>query len=87
MHHETSCRFKLTASFAKRDGQDNVIMLRKTEHNDLAFILDTENDADNRSFIGQWTFEQHRESLTDEDIIHLNIENKLGEKGTDFPFM
>lgn len=54
--------------------------LRKTEIDDLAFVLDTENDTENRSYIGQWTFEQHRESLTNEDIIHLIIENKQGEK-------
>jgi diamine N-acetyltransferase len=60
--------------------QSATLDLRKTEINDLAFVLDTETDPDNRSYIGQWTFEQHRESLTDEDIIHLIIENKQGEK-------
>ncbi|GKS09830.1 hypothetical protein YDYSY3_08300 [Paenibacillus chitinolyticus] len=54
--------------------------LRKTEINDLTFVLDIENDVENRSFIGQWTFEKHRDSLTDEDIIHLIIENKQGKK-------
>ena len=60
--------------------QSAKLNLRKTEINDLAFVIDTENDVENRSFIGQWTFEKHRESLTDEDIIHLIIENKQGEK-------
>lgn len=60
--------------------QSTILKLRKTEIDDLSFVLDTENDVDNRSYIGQWTDKQHRKSLTDEDIIHLIIENKQGEK-------
>ncbi|RCW39863.1 GNAT family N-acetyltransferase [Paenibacillus prosopidis] len=60
--------------------QSSILVLRKTEITDLSFVLDTETDLDNRTFIGQWTVEQHQESLTNEDIIHLIIENKQGEQ-------
>ncbi|MGM0885227.1 MAG: GNAT family N-acetyltransferase [Bacillota bacterium] len=60
--------------------QSAVLDLRKTEISDLTFVLDAETDLDNTPYIGQWTFEQHLESLTNEDMVHLIIENKQGDK-------
>ncbi|GGG70007.1 GNAT family N-acetyltransferase [Paenibacillus radicis (ex Gao et al. 2016)] len=56
------------------------LLLRQTTINDLDFVYHTEHDKENRSYIGQWTIEQHQEALKDEDILHLLIENKQGEK-------
>ncbi|MDF2959940.1 MAG: acetyltransferase [Paenibacillus sp.] len=60
--------------------QSTILDLRKTEIDDLAFVLETETDPDNTPFIGQWTFEQHLEALANQDIVHLTIENKQGDK-------
>ncbi|SEB68231.1 GNAT family N-acetyltransferase [Paenibacillus sp. GP183] len=60
--------------------QSKILDLRKTQINDLAFVLETETDPNNIPFIGQWTFEQHLEALTNENMVHLTIENKQGNK-------
>lgn len=54
--------------------------VRKTEIHDLDFVSATETDLANTPFIGQWTFEQHVESLSNEDIAHFIIENRQGDK-------
>ncbi|MCR8632213.1 GNAT family N-acetyltransferase [Paenibacillus radicis (ex Xue et al. 2023)] len=59
--------------------QSALLDIRKTEVNDLSFVLATETDLDNTPFIGQWTFEQHHETLTNADVAHLIIENKQGD--------
>ncbi|WP_239617308.1 GNAT family N-acetyltransferase [Cohnella mopanensis] len=53
-----------------------MLNLRKTEKEDLNFVLATETETDNTPFIGQWTFEEHIEALENNDVIHLIIENK-----------
>ncbi|MDQ0092020.1 RimJ/RimL family protein N-acetyltransferase [Paenibacillus anaericanus] len=60
--------------------ESDVLKFRKTEVIDLTFVLNAETDSENTPFIGQWTVEQHLESLTNEDIHHLIIENKNGDK-------
>jgi diamine N-acetyltransferase len=60
--------------------QSALVNLRKTEINDLPFVLDTESNADNAPYVGQWTFEQHAEALTNEDTLHFIIENKQGDQ-------
>lgn len=60
--------------------QSAILNLRRTEINDLPFVLETETDPDNAPFIGQWTFQQHLDALTNEDMLHLIIENKQGDK-------
>ncbi|BFH17743.1 GNAT family N-acetyltransferase [Paenibacillus melissococcoides] len=52
--------------------------LRTTEERDLVFVLETENDPDNRPFIGQWTAERHRAALTEEDVLHAVLRDKQG---------
>ncbi|WP_042161275.1 GNAT family N-acetyltransferase [Paenibacillus gorillae] len=60
--------------------QTERLILRNTAINDLDFVVNTEKDNENKAFIGQWTFEQHQQSLTDKDMLHFIIEDKLGEK-------
>lgn len=60
--------------------QSAVLKIRPTEESDLTFVISTENDQENTPYIGQWTFEQHLNSLTNEDMRHLIIENYSGDK-------
>lgn len=53
--------------------------LRTTEERDLTFVMEIENDPDNRPFIGQWTVEQHRAALAEEGVLHAIISDKQGE--------
>lgn len=50
------------------------IQLRKTEVEDLEFVIESERDYENAKFVGQWTKEEHLCSLDNEDILHLIIE-------------
>ncbi len=60
--------------------QSAILNVRKTEATDLPFVLEAETDQENTPFIGQWSYEQHLESLIDENMNHLIIENKNGDK-------
>jgi diamine N-acetyltransferase len=56
-----------------------IIDLRETTLLDLEFVLATEQDEPNRSFIGQWSREQHAAAIDDGDILHLTIQEKSGK--------
>lgn len=51
------------------------IMLRKTLVMDLDFIIASERNPENALYVGQWTRDRHLESLEDEDIFHMVIED------------
>lgn len=50
------------------------VSLRKTEIEDLEFVINLEREYENAKFVGQWTKEQHVCSLNNDDILHLIIE-------------
>lgn len=50
------------------------IRLRTTVEDDLDFVLDAEQSAENRAFVTRWTREQHREAANANDQRHLIIE-------------
>ncbi|NEQ24314.1 MAG: GNAT family N-acetyltransferase [Microcoleus sp. SIO2G3] len=50
------------------------ICLRDTLKDDLDFVLAAEQDKENRSFISQWSREQHEATLLNQDASHLIIE-------------
>ena len=56
------------------------IDLRKTTESDLNFVLETEQSAENRVFVSVWKRAQHLAALTDEDLLHLIIENSNSER-------
>lgn len=58
------------------DSKENRIFLRKTEENDLHFVYESEHSDGNRLFVGQWTVNEHKHALIDEDILHLMVEDK-----------
>lgn len=55
---------------------ENVI-LRYTESKDLDFVLYAEQEEENARYVGQWTKEQHINSLSNKDILHVIIEDAI----------
>ncbi|PIG93383.1 GNAT family N-acetyltransferase [Gloeocapsopsis sp. IPPAS B-1203] len=51
-----------------------ILALRPTATEDLDFVLTTEQNRENSSFIQQWTPQQHADALCDRDLSHLIIE-------------
>lgn len=58
---------------------DNVI-LRHTQVEDLDYILDSECEPENAKYVGKWTREQHIDSFTKKDIMHLIVEETASGK-------
>ena len=54
----------------------DLITIRNTQEKDLDFIINAEHESDNAQYVGQWTKEQHKNALMDEDILHLVVEDK-----------
>lgn len=57
--------------------ESNLVILRRTQEGDLNFVLNSERDPINAQFVGQWTEEQHRSALFNDDILHLIVEDKI----------
>lgn len=51
---------------------------RRTNGDDMEFVLHTERDPDNRKFIMLWTMEQHLEAIGCKDKLHMIIETRDG---------
>jgi len=60
--------------------KSDLIILKNTQENDLDFVVDCEHQPCNAQYVGQWTKEQHRVSLFQEDILHLIVEEKYTNK-------
>lgn len=56
------------------------IRLRLTEQADLEFVLKAENDAENRTYIGQWSKEQHTAAIQSPGFAHLVIVDRRTEE-------
>ncbi|MNM05274.1 ribosomal-protein-alanine N-acetyltransferase [compost metagenome] len=56
------------------------LLLRRTEERDLAFVTEAESSPENKPFIGQWSLDEHREALTDPDMLHLIVQEPDGER-------
>ncbi len=50
------------------------ISLRPTKPEDIEYIIQSEGSSENRSFIGQWSQDEHLSSLDDHDLLHLIVE-------------
>lgn len=50
------------------------ICLRRTLESDLDFVLDAELSDENSSFVIAWTHEQHKQALSNKDLLHLIVE-------------
>ena len=60
--------------------ESDFIILKNTKENDLDLVVEWEHKPDNAQYVGQWTKEQHRASLVEEDILHLTVEEKNTNK-------
>ncbi|GIN87506.1 hypothetical protein J6TS2_38920 [Heyndrickxia sporothermodurans] len=56
--------------------ESQMIHLRKTKTEDIDFVCALESEKENAQFIIPWSREKHIQSLTDDDILHLMIEEK-----------
>ncbi|GAA0070645.1 GNAT family N-acetyltransferase [Clostridium sardiniense] len=56
------------------------IILRKTKAEDLEFVINAERQKENAQYIGQWTKDQHTNSLVNKDILHIIIEESATQK-------
>lgn len=56
--------------------QSDLLILRNTREEDLDFVVSSEREPDNAQYVGQWTKEQHINSLGQVDILHLIVEEK-----------
>ncbi|MCI3918967.1 GNAT family N-acetyltransferase [Paenibacillus sp. TRM 82003] len=55
--------------------------IRKTEDEaDLQYVIAAEADEANRPYITPWSLERHREALTEEDLLHLVVEDADGRR-------
>ncbi|MDP4092867.1 MAG: GNAT family protein [Bacillota bacterium] len=57
----------------------NRLKFRKTDAEDLDFVLDAENAGENRLFINQWSREKHVSALEDSNVLHMvicDVDNK-----------
>lgn len=50
------------------------IKLRRTNEDDLDFVLTAEQNPENRSFVSVWTRDQHLAALTSKNLAHLIVE-------------
>lgn len=50
------------------------IKLRPTQITDIEFVINAEREEENAKYVGQWTKEQHINSFSNKDILHLIIE-------------
>lgn len=50
------------------------IQLRRTTQDDLDFVLNAEQSAENRPFVSEWTRNEHLAALASKDLAHLIIE-------------
>ncbi len=50
------------------------IQLRRTTQDDLDFVLNAEQSAENRSFVSVWTRNEHLAALASKDLAHLIFE-------------
>lgn len=57
-----------------------LINLRNTMKEDIEFICVLESDIENSQFIIPWSKDKHIKSLTENDILHLIIEDKNNNK-------
>lgn len=60
--------------------ESDFVILRSTQEDDLDFVVDSERQPDNEEYVGQWTKEQHKNALFQEDILHLIVEEKTTNK-------
>lgn len=64
--------------------ESDLMVLRNTKECDLDFVVKCEREPNNAQYVGQWTKEQHRNALVQEDILHLIVEDKTAKKNVGY---
>ncbi len=57
-----------------------MIRLRATREGDLDWAIAAENAPENRSFVSQWTRDEHQQALLNSDISHQIIESLASQQ-------
>lgn len=57
------------------------ILLRRTGPKDLEFVCTAEQGEENRDFVSQQTVEQHLETINNENMLHLIVEDNSRSVG------
>ena len=60
--------------------KSETIILRLTEISDIDFVLNAEQEEENAQYVGQWTRDQHIDSLSNKDILHIIVEDIKSQK-------
>jgi len=58
-------------------GKSNRLIIRRTRKEDINYVIAAESEEDNAKYVGQWTTGQHINTISQEDILHIIIEDKL----------
>jgi RimJ/RimL family protein N-acetyltransferase len=61
-------------------GNERITIRRTVSEEDLHYVVTAELDETNRPYITPWSIEKHRESLDDNDMLHLIVEDMSGER-------
>ncbi|EOS58462.1 GNAT family N-acetyltransferase [Paenibacillus barengoltzii] len=54
---------------------NNELFIRKTELEDLNYVLQAEQDPESKKFILSWSREQHERAISNDDSLHLIVED------------
>lgn len=67
--------------------KSETVILRRTQLEDLDYVLDSEVEPENAKHVGKWTKEQHINSLSQKDIMHLIVEEAATESKVGYIIM
>lgn len=82
LHHNKQTRYCNEGGniMGKVIEKSNGLVLRYTEEKDLDYIINAEKEPENLPYVGQWTREQHLRALSDEDVLHIVLEDNQNTK-------
>lgn len=60
--------------------QSEKVTMYETLVDDLTWVVETEQDKANASFVYQWSYEQHLAALSDSNILHYIVKDAKSEK-------
>ena len=67
--------------------QSDLLMLQRTLPQNLKYVINSEQDPENRPFVGQWTMEDHKVALGNPDTLHLLVLDKRDNRQIGFAIL
>ena len=58
---------------------NDIVQLFRSELQHIPFVLQTESEQENASYVEKWPLEQHEAALEDADTLHMIVKNTAGE--------